>query len=528
MVILACGAVEVTLMYLLTPLNANPRYEAGVKLAGADTAAGTFSHRPLAYRLVTDVVFRTADLLSVGPVTFELAVRVLLALLVLGAAALLQQGLRQQHARCPGWHAVVVGGALILLGGTSAGEPDWLAVVFTVAGTGLALLGDGRRPWLYATLAGAAFVAAAGMKIVTLPVAVIGLAVVWAVHRHLAVRALVATIGVGVLDVVATVLWVPWEIQWLLDIRTVQNSAADGLVDAPAYALGLVADRPVLALLPAVVVLARGRERVLVAGAVVAAAGLVVAQGQYFDYHAIQLVVVAAVAAFRALRDRVSPLVGAAVLVVVVAASGLTAVGSSWTVNHERLWVGGLAGFALAAVVWAVAVRGRPTRRHGARGAGGPAAAVVALALLLPGATPWSTQLLRTANPDGSRPSNVLQIRADRRDTAARVHRVIGGPDVAVTYLTSGEWTYWLQNPTSCRYPSPLFLQRTRKPARLATASYRENVGCLTAPDARWLVVETSWFITSRQPADVRALILRQWDCAGGTTVSGLRLCPRR
>ena len=413
-------------MYLLTPLNPNLRYEAGVKLAGTDTAAGTFSHRPLAYRLVTDAVFRTADLLSVGPVTFELAVRVLLALLALGAAVLLQQGLRQQHVRYPGLHAAVVAGALILLGGTSAGEPDWLAVVFTVAGTGLALRGDGRRPWLYATLAGAAFVAAAGMKIVTLPVAVIGLAVVLAVHRHLAVRALVATIGVGVLYVVATVLWVPWEIQWLLDIRTVQNSAADGLADAPAYALGLVADRPVLALLPAVVVLARGRERALVAGAVVVTAGLVVAQGQYFGYHAIPLVVVAAVAAFRALRDRVSALVGAAVLVVVVAASGLSAVGSSWTANHERSWVGGLAGFALAALVWAAAVRGRPTRRYGT---GGSAAAVVALALLLPGATPWSTQLVRTENPDGRRPSNVLEIRADRRDTAARVHRVIGGQE---------------------------------------------------------------------------------------------------
>ncbi len=402
MVVLAAGAVGVTLMYLLTPLNPNLRYEAGVKLAGTDTAAGTFSHRPLAYRLVTDAVFRTADLLSVGPVTFELAVRVLLALLALGAAVLLQQGLRQQHVRYPGLHAVVVAGALILLGGTSAGEPDWLAVVFTVAGTGLALRGDGRRPWLYATLAGAAFVAAAGMKIVTLPVAVIGLAVVLAVHRHLAVS------RPGRHDRRRRPLRRRHRSSGCRG-RSSGSSTSVPCRTAPPTAWPTPPRTP-SAWSPTApswpccrrsLVLARGRERALVAGAVVVTAGLVVAQGQYFGYHAIPLVVVAAVAAFRALRDRVSALRSAPLC---------------WSLSWPRPWpvcrrlvldrrttnAAGSAGWPArpgrASSGRGAFVAGRP----GGTAGGSAAAAVVALALLLPGATPWSTQLVRTENPDGA------------------------------------------------------------------------------------------------------------------------------
>lgn len=524
-VVTGVAVLGLALMDLAAPLNANLRYEAGVKIAGTDTAAGTFSHRPLAYRLVMDAVFRSAHLLSTGAVTFELAVRVLLALLALGAGFLLRQGLARHRVAQPGLHAAVAVGGLVMLGLVSAGEPDWLAVVFTLAGVGVALLGDRGRPWLYATSAGILFVAAAGMKIVTLPLAIIGLVVTLVVDRRLAGRALVASLGVGVLYVIATVLWVPWEIQWLLDLRAVQNGARDGLVDAGPYAVALVAQRPVLALLPAAAILAAGRERALVLGASAVTAGLIVAQGQYFAYHAVPLVVVAAVAVFRVLRDRLSTVAGATLLAVAVILAGLSAVDPVWAVDHERLRAGGLAAFALTSVIWALGVRARPTVRRPGRAA---YAALITLALVVPGATPWSAQLLRAENTDGTRPPNAFQLRTARTATAERVHRVIGGPDVDVTYLTSGEWTYWLQNPTRCRYPSPLFLQRTRKPARLLTASYRENVGCLTDPAARWLIIETAWFIPGRQPADVRGVLARHWDCQDATTTGGLRLCPRR
>ena len=155
-------------------------------------------------------------------------------------------------------------------------------------------------------------------------------------------------------------------------------------------------------------------------------------------------------------------------------------------------------------------------------------AALAGLALLYPGASPWSARLLRSADADGTRPQTTLEDRVLKETTGSQVRQILGGPDVPVTYLTFGEWTYFIGNPTSCRYPSPLFLQRTRKPDRLLTRSYRENLACLSAPDARWLIVDPSWFIVSRQPPEVKAILDTEWDCAHGTTVRGLQLCPRQ
>ncbi|MBP2415352.1 hypothetical protein ACFFOM_02765 [Microlunatus capsulatus] len=525
---LACAAVlAACLVFLVAPLNPNLRYEAGVKLVSDGSAAGTFSHRPLAYRLVMDAVFRAARASTSGVVAFELAVRVLLVLLALAAGALLGRGLARQGVGAPWLHAAVVAVGLVVLGPVSGGEPDWMAALLTAAGVGVALLGDRGRAGLavLAVLAGVLLVAAAGMKVVTLPVAVLGLVVVLALDRGRGLRVLGGSVVVGVLVVVATLLLVPWEVHWLLDIRAVQVDAAEQLPDAGPFLLALAADHPVLALLPAALVLVPRAERAVVAVAVLVTGGMVVAQGQYFGYHALPLLVVALVAVFRALRGRMGAAAGAVLLVAVTAASALTTTSTSWQTGHQRLWVGGLALLAVAGLGWAGVVRGR---RPDDRRAGAAVAAVAALALLVPGATPWSAQLLRPADPDGERPPSTRQVRDDRRATVREVHAVVGGAGVPVTYLTSGEWTYWLGNPTRCRYPSPLFLQRTRQQARLGTASYRENLACLSAPGSRWLVVETSWFVVGRQPPDVRAVLDQEWDCDAAREVGRLRLCPRR
>ncbi len=163
--------------FLLTPLNGNLRYEAGVKEVGLASAAGTFSHRPLAFRLLTDGIFRVAEAATTSTVGFELVVRLLVLVLAVGAGILLWHGLSGRDVSDPALHAAVVVGALVLLGPISAGEPEWLAIVLATAGVGLALLGR-RRPWLWAMLAAVAFVAAAGMKIISLPIACLGLAAV--------------------------------------------------------------------------------------------------------------------------------------------------------------------------------------------------------------------------------------------------------------------------------------------------------------------------------------------------------------
>lgn len=466
------GAIALA-TFLIAPLNGNLRYEAGVKLVSTHSAAATFSHRPLGFRLVMDAVFSVADQRTLGVVAYELVVRIALALIAVGAGALLWRGLLARAVPSAGWYGVVVVGSLILLGVISAGEPDWMAVVFTTAGVGVALLGRRRRPWPYAVLAGTLFVAAAAMKVVSLPTALVGLLAVALIDRRQALRTIVAATAVGLIYVTATLIWVPWEVQWLLDMGTVQSDARAALPEAPGYVATLALHRPVLLLVPVALVLAGWRERVVTVAAIAAGLAMIIGQGQYFDYHAIPLVVIATVAVFRGLLRLLSRL------------------------------------------------------RRTAPPAG-MLACLVCLALLYPGSTPWAGQLVRTADADGHRPPSTLE-RRDRKEAVARqVHQVIGGARVPVTYLTFGEWTYFLGNPTRCRYPSPLFLQRTRRPARLTTESYRENAACLSDPASRWLVRDPSWFRLRPQPEEIKAIIEQEWDCDAVQQVGELLLCPRR
>ena len=512
-------------IYLVSPINGDIRYEAGVKQAGTSSAAGTFSHRPLAFRMLMDGVFRLAHALSVGTASFELAVRLLAAAMAIGSGVLLWRGLLKYRVRQPGLHAIVVVGAILLISPINAGEPDWMATVLATAGTGLALMGR-RRPWLWALLAAAFFVGAAGMKVITLPTALLGLGVVALLDRRQLLRVLIGTLVVGFLYVLITVVWVPWEVQWLLDIRTVQKDAWAALPDAIPFLADSAARRPAFALVPAMLVLAGRRERLLTVLALALSVATVVAQGQYFGYHSVPMVVVASVAVFRGLRYRMSTTVGVGVMAVVLAAAALTTANSVWLANHQRLSGGATIAVGVAALIWAFAVRGR-------RPVGGPAspllAALATLALLLPSSTPWAAQLLRPESPNGHRPLSVLEARTKRLDTARQVRQVVGGPDVPVTYLTFGDWTYFIGNPTTCRYPSPLFLQRTAQTRRqVGTPSYQENLDCLSASGSRWLIWDPSWFSLKRTPASVQAIIAHEWDCSAPKEVRELRLCPRR
>ena len=98
-----------------------------------------------------------------------------------------------------------------------------------------------------------------------------------------------------------------------------------------------------------------------------------------------------------------------------------------------------------------------------------------------------------------------------------------------VTYLTFGEWTYFLGNPTVCRYPSPLFLQRTTvTPNAVGTPSYNENLACLAEPTSQWLIVQPRWFPLSKTPPQVQDAVTAAWDCDAAFTVRDLTVCPRR
>ena len=118
---------------------------------------------------------------------------------------------------------------------------------------------SGRLRW--PLLAGILFVAAAGMKVVTLPVALIGLLVVGFLDRRQLVRSLIASLVVGVLFVSATLIWASWEVTWLSDMRSVQPPFWESLPEAWTFLVESAAYWPAIALVPAALILADRTER---------------------------------------------------------------------------------------------------------------------------------------------------------------------------------------------------------------------------------------------------------------------------
>jgi hypothetical protein len=248
-------------------------------------------------------------------------------------------------------------------------------------------------------------------------------------------------------------------------------------------------------------------------------------QAQYFVYHAATLCVVTAVAAFRALRWRVTTKTGIGVLVIVVAAAALTATSTAWRDSHESIWGAATIGAGVVVIGWALAVRSRKPRR---RPLGLAVAALTTLALLYPAMTPFSARLIRLS--DNGIPTVVHDVSGPSRHelTGRQIRRRIG-ENVPVTYLTFGHWNYFLRNPTVCRYPSPMFLQRTRyTTVHIETRSYQENLACVDEPTSQWLILDRRWFKLSKAPPELQARVRAEWDCAAAFKTGGLTVCPRR
>jgi hypothetical protein len=107
------------------------------------------------------------------------------------------------------------------------------------------------------------------------------------------------------------------------------------------------------------------------------------------------------------------------------------------------------------------------------------------------------------------------------------------GPDTPVLYLTYGSLNHGIGNPTTCRYPSPLWLQRGALLPRMRTRpSYADNLRCLTEDsNARYLIVHNGWFSIARSAPDVQALIDQRFDCSPAALIPApapLTVCPAR
>jgi hypothetical protein len=405
-------------------------------------------------------------------------------------------------------------------------EPDWMAPILAAAGTGAALVGRGRLRWPMAFLAGAFFVAAAAMKIVTLPTALVGLLVVGVLDRRQLVRSLIASVVVGVLFVVATLIWVPWEVTWILDLRLLRHPIVASLQDAPTFFLESAARWPAIVLFPTALILADRTERLVLAAAALLGTMPIVVVGEYFGYHAATLCGVTAVAVFRMLRWRVTTKVGIGVLAIVVAAAILTATGIEWRDSHRMIWGTATIAVGVIGIGWALAVRRHPATRQSP---GLLVAALTTLALLYPAMTPIFESPTRLADTGAATLVRGVGVPMKQEDTARQVHQRIGGGNVAVTYLTFGEWPYFLQNPTACRYPSPAFLKQTKyTTVHIRTWSYQENQACVDEPTSQWLILDRRWFKLGMAPPELRARVSAKWECSASFTIGGLTICPRR
>ena len=372
--------------------------------------------------------------------------------------------------------------------------------------------------------AGVLLAVVALLKISSLPVALAAVVVIAGFDRRRAGWALGAALVSGCLAV-ALIWWLaPYEIAWLLDIRAIQPPwwTAQTSAELREYVTNLAARWPTVALLPAFFVGAPRGEAVAVGGATALAVLGFVAQGQYYVYHAVPLVVLSAVLAVHTVR-RSGAALRWTMLAGIAATSVVLVTPAAWRLaNAETLFTAtGVWALALL-LLQCLALRGR--RRL-------PSAAVdrwaagLAVAAMLASQTPWSAESLTMGTLDKTPAQNLAGLAAGLNG-AEQVHTVVG--DAPVVYLTFGATTYLIGNPTHCRYPSPLFLQRPEAPGRVSAATRDENLACLSQPDARWLIWDRDWLHRKGAPDDLMAAIDDTWDCRRAVQVDGLTLCPRR
>ncbi|WP_152364529.1 hypothetical protein [Microlunatus speluncae] len=536
MILVAAGCA------LLLPLNGDVRFEAGVEQTSPRPVADTFTHRPLAYRLIMSAVFAPARLLGESSRGFELAMQASALLLCVLAALLLHRALTDRGLPTATTRplAIAVGGCIGLQGAVSVWEPDWLALLLTALAVSVGLLGrDDRRTWLPAAVgAGVLLAAAASIKFVTLPIALIGLVLITVLHRRRAIAATLAAGAAGIAGIGLTAWLWPRELRWLAELSALQPPNTEPVWRA---LLGLgcaLLAWPVTIMLPAALsVLIAGRPaRVRLGHGAVAAVVLLLAslpavvQQQFFIYHFVAFpVITAAVLVLAVVRaDRRT----AARLVIGTALAGLTTaviirLPAPWRVDHPAAFVTGL----IAAMIIAVLIVRRPGRASGpAPKMAVTAAAAVCCASMIGIVAPGPTGTAPLSELPQTGLVNIYTAEAsDQRQESARQVRRLIGVDTPVLYLAFGDVNYFVRNPTPCDYPAAVWLQRARyNPSVVDTTSYAENLACLDDPAPRFLLIDGGWFQLPKQPDQVQRLITTRYACTDARKIDDLLICPRR
>ncbi|MEV4051396.1 hypothetical protein AB0J55_09415 [Amycolatopsis sp. NPDC049688] len=495
-----------------------------------------FVHRPMAYRLVLAL----GDAGGALPVPVrEAVVRVLALVAVLLVSLLLRAGLlRYRPAPEATAVAAATGVALALAPNWDFLQPEWLAAVFAAGAVGAAL--RIRQPVPAALLGGVLLALTVLVKYTTAPTALVALGVVAVLDRRRALLTglLGAPVCLGLFGL--TVLIEPREWRWFGELSTLNGASplSRGFASSDVRALvSTVLNEalavPMVALLPvSVAVLARlspGRRArlawlLLPAAVVVVVLAAVVLQGQWFQYHLAALAPFAAALGGLALARWSAEHGGpprALVLLAVVFGVGIpivSAASTEWRLAHGTPVYAVLVALVVVGVLVALKDRGRSWP---------VLAAISAVAVFAVPVWPSAPYSFDAIHADYTNSERAAAARTDER-LFAPVRTQIGA-DARVVYLAFGDMAYFFGNPTACRYPAPVFVQRgTYIPAVRGLESYRENLACLEQADAEYLVVQPSWLAVDRLPPDVAAVVRSRFDCDRAWPAGELTVCPRR
>lgn len=509
-------------------LTPNARYELGSQEVSDFGATGTFTHRPLMHRWLIAALAAPAKLVSHDVETFEIGIRAMAMLLCFGAATLLYLGLRRFRRDLAMPVALAVAAAMLLVSPGITFEPDWLAVPIAVAGLGVALMF--RRVWVSGVLGGVLLAVAAAIKIITLPTALLALLALLILDRRRFLITTTAALVSGLGWIVWVFLVVPREFQWLVDTASLQPArGAAWTLQSTAEIIGNAATLwPLVALIPMVFVGAVRREKLIILAALVLAWLPVQVQNQFNLYHLAPLAVLGAVCMVRTVQRSRG---GGGSIAVLIAASAWTAwvltTTPAWRDTYQGIVYGVVALLALGGLVAQYLHVRRattpPHRRHWRLvAAGGVLLAMVPASL--PSAA-WSVTM-RDDNSNSARVQGNLT--EARHEYADELHARIGS-DTPVIYLALGDRAYLIGNPTPCRYPTNVFLQRSRYiPELEETASFQDNLKCLADPTADYLIWDPDWFSLDTAPASVREAVVDHYDCARAFRSDSFIVCPRR
>ena len=521
---------------------------------GSESFLTTFVHRPLAYRAALAALDAPARAVGLGPgslVAYEAVLR--LAAIAAAAAAgwCLWWALRRHLPRIDA--ATVsgaVGMALALPPTWDVLQPDWMGGMFVALAVAAAL--GPKRAVLAGILAGLCVVLAVGVKLATISLAPLAFILVWAVDRRRAGAMAVGAVvwGVGWLAVMLLALPIEW--QWVRDMAALNpNSPIRSGLDARDRQLLLnaigskIVLQPWLIIVPpAIVLLARaagslrgaGGLATLVVAALAMAVAPIIIQGQYYLYHLAALgpaaaaVVALAVARWWRLAGRPPMLLVAPLPLLGLAGALVLSQPPATREAWDRPVLLGCAALAVALSTWAAMPRLRPGRQASDRAhvrlheVAWLAAAALAI---LPAVVPTAAWALDPAATTWTNAGWAMRS-ATKHVAYAELRRMIGA-DTPVLYLAYGDVPYHLGNPTDCRYPSPLWVQRGMDLAYVTQfASYRDNRNCLASPVPRYLVLQPHWFAIDRLQPTVRDVLDARYDCSAALVVDDLAACPRR